>query len=267
MTQMLVLPPRFTPDSIRLWRSATLQGWQVERLEGWRVPPWLRDQPIAFYGEPLFAAVVADQLGVLLVEPTLDWLARLPVGYRKRDVVFTTLRDARTGPFPRFIKPADDKCFPARVYAQAEDLVAAVAEDTPVLTSEPVCFEVEFRMFVLNREVVTHSAYARFGKVNPEDAEEWPASPEEVDGARAFADVVLRDPMVEIPPATVLDIGFLSGSGWAVVETNAAWGSGLYGCDERAVLSVLQRATVTEKNATEEDRQWVLCRQAEKDGA
>lgn len=41
----------------------------------------------------------------------------------------------------------------------------------------------------------------------------------------------------------VLDIGTISGRGWAVVEANAAWGSGIYGCDPMEVLGVIRHAT------------------------
>ena len=38
---ILILPPRYTPDSIALWKAATAAGWRVERLPDWRVPEWL----------------------------------------------------------------------------------------------------------------------------------------------------------------------------------------------------------------------------------
>ncbi|MBV6626222.1 MAG: ATP-grasp domain-containing protein [Rivularia sp. (in: Bacteria)] len=42
---------------------------------------------------------------------------------------------------------------------------------------------------------------------------------------------ILSDNRVEIPSATVIDVGVIKGRGWAVVEQNAAWGAGLYGCN------------------------------------
>jgi hypothetical protein len=42
----------------------------------------------------------------------------------------------------------------------------------------------------------------------------------------------------------VLDVGVIGERGWAVIETNAAWGSGIYGCDPKAVLQVIRRACV-----------------------
>ena len=42
-----------------------------------------------------------------------------------------------------------------------------------------------------------------------------------------------------LPLAFVLDVGLVEGRGWAVVEFNPAWCSGLLGADPTAVLSVL----------------------------
>ena len=43
--------------------------------------------------------------------------------------------------------------------------------------------------------------------------------------------------------------------GWAVIESNPAWGSGLYGCDLNQVLGVLQRACLKSNGVTEADAQ------------
>jgi len=58
----------------------------------------------------------------------------------------------------------------------------------------------------------------------------------------AFAQRVLQIKSVQFPPAFVLDVGYIKDQGWAVVEANAAWGSGIYGCDPSMVLKVLKRA-------------------------
>jgi hypothetical protein len=40
----------------------------------------------------------------------------------------------------------------------------------------------------------------------------------------------------------VVDVGVIPGRGWAAVELNACWASGVYGCDPAAVLGVLRQA-------------------------
>src|SRR5689334_15236133 len=107
----LILPPRYTPDSVALWRAALTAGWRAERLQGWRVPDGLRGQDVVLYGEPLFARIVASDLDLALLEPPFGWLADLPAPYRNRAVRLTTLAKARQEPVPTFIKPADDKYF------------------------------------------------------------------------------------------------------------------------------------------------------------
>ena len=74
---VLVLPPRYSEDTVALWRAALARGWRTERLSGWRAP-------------------------------APDWLTYLPTRYLRRAVGFSTLGAARTreGPWPWFVKPA-----------------------------------------------------------------------------------------------------------------------------------------------------------------
>jgi hypothetical protein len=67
---------------------------------------------------------------------------------------------------------------------------------------------------------------------------------------------------VPLPPSVALDVGHIDGSGWAVVEANAAWASGIYGCDPGKVLDVVARACVRGEEASAEDMLWVVQRGA-----
>lgn len=254
----LVLPPRYTSDTNAMWKAAIAAGWEVERLPNWRPPESLASADPVLYGEPLFAAAVADALSLVLIEPPPDWTVRLPWRYRQREIRFTTLAAVRRGHRPAFVKPADDKCFPARVYASGVELPTeeVLPGTTPVLVSEHVAFDVEFRCFALEGELATSSPYMRCGELAQADDGTWPAGHDELRGAVSFARRVLDDPAVTCPPTFVLDVGTIDG-GWAVVEANAAWGSGLYGCDPSRVLSVLRRASIQRSRLTEEDRLWV----------
>ena len=256
----LILPPRYTPDSIALWKAANAAGWKVERLQNWRVPDWLRGEDVVLYGEPLFAAAVAESLSVILLEPPLDWLSRLPQEYRLRDVQFSTLQAARQRPRAAFFKPADDKCFTAQVYQSGAELPGddILPGDIPVLIADPVDWTVEFRCFVLEGEVKTISPYLRSGKLAQAEDGSWPAGQAEIDEAIRFSERVLDDDRVFLPPGAAFDVGIIDGQGWAVVEVNAAWGSGVYGCDPEQVLHVVRRACVDAAGVTDADRTWVV---------
>ena len=259
----LVLPPRFTPDTIAISQAAELAGWSVERLSSWRVPDWLRGQDVTLYGEPLFAAVVAGDLGLVLLEPPFDWLVTLPAEYRKREIRLTTLRDARQLRQPAFVKPADDKCFLAGVFSSGEQLPGGdvLPGRTAVLIAEPVRWAVEFRCFSLERTVIDLSPYLRHGELAQSPEGKWEDA--RTEQAREFAAAVVSDDSVALPPAIVIDVGLIEGRGWAVVETNAAWGSGIYGCDPAAVLRVVRRACLPRDQVSAADRPWVIERSGE----
>jgi hypothetical protein len=256
----LVLPPRHTADSAALWKAAIDNGWKTERLSNWRVPDWLVGQEVVLYGEPLFAAVVAKPLGIALLEPPHSWLPQLNKAFRKREVRLCTLGDARNINQEMFIKPADDKCFLAKVYRSGNEIpgLETLDENTAVLVSEVVEWDVEFRGFVADGELLTLSPYLRSGELAQASDGTWPATTKETFEANDFANTVLNDDRVRCPPAFVLDVGKIKGVGWAVVEANAAWGSGIYGCLPKRVLTAVQRACVPSGCLTAEDRCWVI---------
>ncbi len=70
------------------------------------------------------------------------------------------------------------------------------------------------------------------------------AADAELAEAESFVRGVVADGRVDLPRAAVLDVGVIAGRGWAVVEQNAAWGAGLYGCDPAEVLAVIRHAAV-----------------------
>lgn len=227
----LLLPARYTDDSVALWRTALALGWNVERLSTPRVDPSWNDPVL--YLDGLLGGLVADQLGLAMVGPPLDWLCHLPWDYRRREVRFLTWKEARELEAPAFFKPADDKWFPARVYQRGRDIdVPEEFDDTaPVLVIDPVRFEVEYRFFVLDRQVLTGSLYSRQGERDL-DGEVDPA-------ALASAQRLLADPRVSVPRALVIDIGLTTEHGWVAVEANPAWAAGLYNCDPEQALRVI----------------------------
>ena len=238
----LILTPRYTEDSQALWRAAGELGWGVERLAGWRVPERVSSSvdPV-LYVEGLLGPTVAKELGLRLAEPEVDWLPRLPYEYRKRRIVGMSLGEARQLTEPAFVKPPNDKSFPARVYLGSE-LPVGYDDASPVLVAEVVSWEVEFRCFVLNGRPHTTSIYERSGELQRDYG--FPASEAEIEEAESFVQAVLADHRVKVCPATVLDVGVIRGRGWAVIEQNGAWGSGIYGCNPVRVLEVLRHAAV-----------------------
>ena len=231
----LILPPRFTEDAQLLWRAASELGWSTERLSGWRVTDHLLTvtEPV-IYVEPLFAPMVAEQFGIEFKEPPIDFLPSLPEHLRRRTITLSTFGEVAKLSQPMFVKTPNDKMLAARVYDG--DFPQGFTDDVVVLIAEPVQFVKEFRCFIAQQTVRTLSIYHRDGEL--QRAAGYRCEPDELDEARRFAESVLRE--ITLPETIVLDVGLIQDRGWAVIELNAAWGSGVYGCDPAEVLDVLR---------------------------
>jgi len=253
----LILSPRYTPDSAALWKAALSIGSSVERLESYRVPEHLQGEGFVIYGEGLFARIVAESLALALLEPPHNWLAEMPFASLQRRLQFTTLAQVRAEfQPPLFIKPGDNsKSFDARVYQQQSELPTGDDWDDsmPVIVSEPVSWLVEYRCFLLNGKAAALSVYKRVGETIDE---EWNAPPQELEEARQFCNRLASS--IRLPPSVVLDVGKIAERGWAVVEANPSWASGVYGCDVLEVLKVIQRGCVPQSALSAEDACWVV---------
>lgn len=256
----LVLPARCTPDSVALEKAAHQIGWHTERMRSWSLLDSLHGQDVALYQDFSLGHVVAGAAGVALIAATDNWLSQLPEVYRRRNIQATTIGALPRFTTPLFIKDACEKRLQAGVYKNMQALLREenVFPELPILVAEPVVWETEFRCFVLERQVVTDSPYFRYGNMAQNLADEWFAPPEETEQARHFAWQLLSDLAVPMPPAIVLDVGKISRRGWAVVELNPVWASGIYGCEPRSVLSVLARACIPRDKVTDADRLWIL---------
>lgn len=237
----LLMSSRHTNDDQALWRAAIGRAWSVARARGIRLPE-IDDSEIVLYMEALYAPTIARLIGRQLLDPAEDWLVNVPHEFTKRRITLTTLGQAHGLTDPAFVKPPNDKSFAAQVYESGACLPQEFDTDMPVLVSEPVQWEAEFRCFCLDGRVRTLSPYLRSGRHAKHT--DYTAASDELRAATEFAETVLATPEIGTPRAVVLDVGQIVGQGWAVVEANGAWGSGIYGCDPGVVLDVIRHATV-----------------------
>ncbi|MCB8901066.1 MULTISPECIES: ATP-grasp domain-containing protein [unclassified Streptomyces] len=200
--------------------------------------------PTYWYGGPVAAARLADQLGFALLEPADDWLAELPEEFTGREVRAATVLDAWAIERPTFVKPPRDKSFPADVYADGSRLPAGLDPATPVLLSEVVTFAAEYRLFLLDGQIATGSRYAVFGRLDPHPLDRHGPIAAEID---EFVDRLVAAAGSALPSAVVVDVGqvldtYRPGHRWAVVEANMAWFSHAYAAEPARVLDVVLRA-------------------------
>lgn len=235
-------PPASVANRGLLIAAAEAQGWSVY-VAGTDTPTELSEP--AVYVSTDRALETADALGLELLEPPLDLLARVPDRFRRRQVEAATFGDLDRLQGRTFVKPADplDKWFDAGVYSDARDIRTRGADrpDAPVLLSEVVEWSVELRYFVLHGRAVAGSPYLSYGRPAWRYHANLP-SPVPVAGLAVVEGVcaALAD---ELPPAFVVDVGRIDERGWAVVEFNPIWSAGLLNADARAVLPALLAAT------------------------
>jgi hypothetical protein len=221
-------------------------GWDVLTApSGWRLDESLTQSGVKGvpYGSQTFCEVIAQQMNWTLKANPFDWLAKVHPHYLKRKVEFMTLGEAKKLTETRFIKPADDKVFAAGVYSPGTLIThEVVPNDTPTLVSEVVEFDLEYRTFVDGKRVKTWSNYICFDHIN--DPNYWNMVPlEEERYPQDFVNDLLHDldfhdfGITAVP--SVIDVGRIKGKGWAIIETNQAWASGLYGCDPLQALKVM----------------------------
>lgn len=226
-SKIVVLSPKYSEDSIRLLQASYQSSYQLRRFGSWTVPEEFRKDVVAVYGEDLFAQVVAEQCGFTLLKPEENWLTTLPFSFVKRKLEYGKLSEF-TDRKNVFIKPADFKFFAAGVYSSIEDIpgYAEADKNWTVLVSETVQWTYEVRCFILNRKLVTQSAYVYNGQLKEVKLENTLL--EELEN---FIAELLQHKSVLIPEAVVIDVGIIRDKGWAVIEANPAWASGLYACE------------------------------------
>lgn len=253
----LILSARYTTDSQLLRQAARDQGWETVRIEGASVPDWFEPgQELALFYTAPHAFDIAEQVSRMLLGCDPAWITRLPEEFLLRRVRLMTLGEALGVGEPQFIKHSVSKAFPAMVYDSAS-LAEATAKLLPgalVHVVEPVDWEVEYRCFVLEGQVTAISPYRRHDRIREDHVGDMGAPPAEQEAALRFANSVLGSSAY--PAAFVLDVGIISGRGWAVVEVNECWAAGIYSCNPGQVLRTLLRASAHSATATAEDVRW-----------
>ena len=258
---LLITQPRVGTshnEILALQAAARELHWDVESAPGsWRLSEEIIKSGAdgVPYGSQLFCEVVADQMGWKLWQQPFDWLANLPSKFTKRQVDFMTLSEAKllNETQRKFIKPADDKCFDAKVYDLGEFRPSEeIRSDYPCLVSEVVHWSMEYRTFVLKNTIpvcyLNWSNYLFHGEINnPKMHYMVPGTLSQsligfMDDLFGFFESEGFEEEKIMSGPCVIDVGIIPGVGWAVIESNPAWASGLYGCNPIHALQVMEQA-------------------------
>jgi hypothetical protein len=258
----LLVSTRSIPAVKSLENAARTAGWHICAFD--ETSNLKHEVRIVYYGGTDEALNAAERFNLAMIEPPFDLLAKLPMEFRRRAVDYARFGDLARLRAPTFVKPADalNKAFDAGVYSQVGDIRAPHGVDVrlPVLLSEPVEWSAEFRCFILERQIAAWSPYISFGRPCWKPFGKRTLADRAPVGVAAFCQRLFRKSGVQFPPAFVMDVGLIDDRGWAVVEFNPVWCSGLLGADPGKVLPVLERACHDARQVSKADRQWVVDR-------
>lgn len=241
----LILSPRYTDSSQILWRTANEKGWNVERINSFRPPADFTCEEPVIYGEPIFNQIMAEHLGIRLPSPPEDFLTKLPVELTGRSIRYMPAEQAREIGERVFIKPPNAKTFLAGVFETGAVLPANIEGHEMVLVQDVVDFVHEYRFFA-SPGIFAGSSYI-VNKALAKTAWTWNDPPEvHAEAVRFFENdcyPTIRCMHPEQVEVAVIDIGFIHGIGWKVIELNEPNASGIYNCDPEKVLQILWMAT------------------------
>ena len=219
MKKLLLLHHRADCNTNDMWRAAVRSGWATERVDmAGRFNTPADTSTIRYYGNTLHAAIVADKLPVKFLPLDLTVLARTP--HAKRGIDLIHAGELTESAAPRFIKPAENKWFPANVYQPGDSPAraqggAGLPSDL-IYVQEPVDMINELRCFVLDGQIHTASYY-RIGR------EYCPAGTDECDNP-AEVEAMVADLAPHYPRGVVLDFAYTAKGDWCFIEPNEAWG-------------------------------------------
>lgn len=253
MTKTIILSPRFSSDSQDLWNAARKSGWNIHRAINYKEPEDISD--CCVYGEIFTCDIMADRCGISLLDPPDYFLSKLDYKYRKRDIVCCHKHYAEHcfNEFGSkvFVKPANDKVFQYGVYHNFNDIPLRYVDGScPIIMSAVVSWETEVRLYCLDGKVSTLGAYRYIGDV---------AEEQELKEAEEFGNEVLSKYKEILPSAVVLDVGRIFGvDGWAVVEANQAYASGIYAeADAEKILEIVYRSAGRYDKVSKHDKQFI----------
>ena len=218
-----IVSTRQGADSMALWKAAQISDdYSVYKSYNYKMPSVVENPFV--YGTMQFADVIAKQFNLKLLEPPLDFLANLSKNYPeyvKRDIQIMPHKDVHKVKSLKFIKPANDKVFVADLYPTGSDIPNKYIDpECPIIVSDVISLEEEFRCYVLDRKVVTASCYA-WKNMLYED------NPRHTDSAKEFVENMLKNEGIKIPSSCVIDVGLVN-EDWVVIEANQTYASGIY---------------------------------------
>ena len=233
INEILLIPdkPDIERDSIA--ESWEKNGGEVIRIgKFWERPNVDSQKRLTIYGIDTFSLVLAQLLGLKLLEPKDELISKLEFNWVKRKVEIVKNHEVGKSLFPIFIKPVKPKTFKSSVYEDFDKFTKetkGIGKNELIIKSSIIKLESEVRAFILNNKILDMAIYE--GNSN-------------LESAREFLTDFLQHHSINLPESYVIDLGFNETDKWFVIEFNSSWGAGLNSCNPNKVIFGIRAATI-----------------------
>lgn len=224
------------PDKADIERDAIANTWinnggEVKRIGKFWERPDIGTKRVTIYGIDTFSLVLAQVIGVTLIEPKDEVISQIIQKWTKRSINTLPISNVDASLFPTFIKPVKPKTFKSQVYLSYEEFIVetkGIGSEEEIIQSEILQIDAEVRAFILNNNILDLAIYE--GNTNTEDA-------------KTFLQDFLTHHTIDVPNTYVIDLGYNTKDDWFIIEFNSSWGAGLNGCNPDKVISGIREAT------------------------
>lgn len=240
---IFVIAPTVDDEALYLAKSAEAIGYDVViATSGWKLPDDVLHKPGMVYGRKIFCEVIAHQMNWRLLYNRPDWITTLPKNFVNREVVFTSVKDARKEKSEKYYKLTDMQHFLPSIRISGKELPShSVYDDSGILVSDVMRFTSEYRCVVKDRVAITACCYSKLKDV--ENKNNYLFNHELV---IKFINLLLEEGKVECVPGAVIDIGKYDKDKFAIIDSKSAFSSRLFGCEPIAMLNAIQASVAND---------------------
>ncbi|MGY3795885.1 ATP-grasp domain-containing protein [Aquimarina sp. 433] len=231
--EILLIPDKADIERDSIADCWTKNGGEVKRIgKFWERPNIDYEKRLTIYGIDTFSLVLAQVLGIKLIEPKDELISELDFKWIKRKIEVLQIAKIDNTIFPTFIKPVKPKKFKSSVYSDLKSFTKetkGIEKNEQVIKSSIIEIRSEVRAFILNNEILDIAIYE--GNCDLHFAKE-------------FLIDFLQNHTIDLPKTYVIDLGHNQIDGWFIIEFNSSWGAGLNSCNPNKVIAGIREATV-----------------------
>ena len=163
------------PDKTDIERDSIADSWkknggEIKRIgKFWERPSIDSEKRITIYGIDTFSLVLAQILGIKLIEPKDELISELDFKWIKRKIEILKIEKIEKSIFPTFIKPVKPKTFKSKIYNDFDSFIQetkGIQQKEFIIKSDIIKIGSEVRAFILDNNILDMAIYEGVSDLN-----------------------------------------------------------------------------------------------------